>query len=68
MNKFWKKTDDKTADFHYCKKCGCELISTNKSKLCDKCRRDQASIISNAKKVAAGILVSVVLAVMRKKK
>ena len=25
----------------YCKKCGCELVSTNKHKLCDNCRRER---------------------------
>ena len=26
----------------YCKKCGCELMSTNTHKLCDHCRRERA--------------------------
>jgi len=31
----------------YCKKCGCELVSTNKHKLCDNCRRARAEKIRN---------------------
>ena len=26
-------------EIRYCKKCGCELVSTNKNKLCENCRR-----------------------------
>lgn len=29
----------------YCRKCGCELISTKKKKLCDNCRRERAKNI-----------------------
>ena len=28
-----------TAQVRYCKKCGCELMSTNTHKLCENCRR-----------------------------
>lgn len=31
-----------TPDIRYCKKCGCELVSTNKRKLCEHCRRERA--------------------------
>ena len=31
----------------YCKKCGCELVSTNKYKVCDNCRRKSAEKIRN---------------------
>lgn len=35
------------AEIRYCKKCGCELTSTNKHKLCDDCRRKRAEKIRN---------------------
>ena len=31
----------------YCKKCGCELVSTNKHKLCDNCRHSRNEKIRN---------------------
>ena len=31
----------------YCKKCGCELMSTNKKKLCENCRRKRNEKIRN---------------------
>lgn len=30
------------SEIRYCKKCRCELSSTNKHKLCDNCRREHA--------------------------
>ena len=32
-------------EIRYCKKCGCELTSTNKKKLCENCRRDKNGLI-----------------------
>ena len=29
---------DNSNEVRYCKKCGCELMSTNKKKICDNCR------------------------------
>lgn len=31
----------------YCKKCGCELMSTNTHKLCDNCRHTRNAKIRN---------------------
>ncbi|MCD8148834.1 MAG: hypothetical protein LUE92_04555 [Clostridiales bacterium] len=47
-------------EIRYCKKCGCELVSTNKNKLCDHCRRERST---NIRKVlsAAGTVGSVAL-------
>ena len=53
LNKLWKKTEGETVGIHSCKKCGCELASTNKDILCDNCRREIAEI---AKNVGLGIL------------
>ena len=38
---------DNNSEIRYCKKCGCELSSTNKHKLCDSCRRKRAVKIRN---------------------
>ena len=35
------------SEIRYCKKCGCELSSTNKNKLCDNCRIERAVKIRN---------------------
>ena len=33
------KNNEEVVQIRYCKKCGCELASTNKYKLCENCRR-----------------------------
>ncbi len=50
----------------HCKKCGCELASTNKNKLCDNCRREK---VANIRKgiLAAGSAVGGVLFFIVKK-
>jgi len=68
MNKFWNKTDDKTVAINYCKKCGCELISTNKNKLCDNCQRKKVSKIKNGAGITLSVLGMTVLAVLGKGK
>ena len=32
-------SNEDVEEIRYCKKCGCELTSTNKRKLCENCRR-----------------------------
>ena len=55
----------------HCKKCGCELSSFNKSKLCESCKQQKAETV---KKVFAGIgtglatVGSVVLVIITKGK
>jgi len=44
----------------YCKKCGCELMSTNKKKLCENCRRNR---INNIKNWGLGITGTVGMAI-----
>ena len=47
-------------EIRYCKKCRCELTSTNKHKLCDDCRRKRAAIIRNGLRTfgaATGVVV-----------
>ena len=34
-------------EIRYCKKCGCELTSTNKKKLCENCRRNKNGVVKN---------------------
>lgn len=43
---------NENTEIKYCKKCGCELSSTNKHKLCDNCRRERAG---TARKVLVGV-------------
>ncbi len=40
------------SNMRYCKKCGRELMSTNKKKLCQNCRRKRSQ---NIKNVVVGI-------------
>ena len=42
-------------EIRYCKKCGCELMSTNKNKLCENCRR-----IRNQKYKKRGAVVAAI--------
>lgn len=51
-------------EIRYCKKCGCELMSTNKHKLCDNCRRKRAEKIRNGVLGAGGTALSVLLFVV----
>ncbi len=52
----------------YCKKCGCELSSTNKYKHCDNCRRETTVKIRDGVIVIAGVLGSVAVVLMTKGK
>ena len=38
----------KDKEIRYCKKCGRELVSTNKHKLCENCRRERNEKFRNA--------------------
>ena len=55
-------------EIRYCKKCGCELVSTNKHKLCDNCRRKRNANIRKGIMGAAGTVGSVALTIMTKGK
>lgn len=41
MEEMMMSKNEEQSDVRYCKKCGCELVSTNKHKLCDNCRRER---------------------------
>ena len=43
---------------HYCRKCGCELMSTNKYRLCDYCRQKRMETIRKWALIVLGITVS----------
>lgn len=47
------------AEIRYCKKCGCELVSTNKHKLCDNCRRERNKNIRNGAWAVVAVVGSV---------
>ncbi len=48
-------------EIRYCKKCGCELMSTNKKKLCENCRRNRNQTIKNTALGIGGTVVGVVI-------
>jgi len=48
----------------YCKKCSCELVSTNKYNLCDNCRRERNENIRKTVMGAGGTLASIALLVL----
>lgn len=43
-----KESSRKSSNTGYCKKCGCELVSSSKHKLCDHCRRERRDAFKNA--------------------
>lgn len=51
-------------EIRYCKKCGCELVSTNKHKLCDHCRHSRNEKVRNGILGAGGAILSVLLIVI----
>ena len=52
-------SNNKDLEIRYCKKCGCELVSTNKHKLCDNCRRERNANIRNGVLGAVGTVGTV---------
>lgn len=61
-------SNNKDPEIHYCKKCGCELVSTNKHKLCDNCRRERNANIRNGVLGAVGTVGSIALFIVTKGK
>ena len=51
-------------EIRYCKKCGCELTSTNTKKLCENCRRTRNKAIKDAALCIGGAALSVGLFVI----
>lgn len=47
MEEMMMSKNEEQSDVRYCKKCGCELVSTNKHKLCDNCRRERNANVRN---------------------
>ena len=58
-------SNNKDPEIRYCKKCGCELVSTNKHKLCDNCRRERNANIRNG---VVGTVSSVALFIVSRGK
>ena len=42
----------------YCKKCGCELMSTNKHQTCENCRRKRMGKVKNGLKAIGAAALS----------
>lgn len=61
-------SNDTGSKVRFCKKCGCELVSTNMGKLCDSCRRERASKIRKGVMGAVGTVGSIALFVITKGK
>lgn len=51
-----------------CKKCGCELVSTNRHKLCDNCRRERNAKIRKGILGVTGAIGSIILVIAAKGK
>lgn len=56
-------SNNKGPEIRYCKKCECELVSTNKRKLCDNCRRERNANIRKDVLGAVGTVGSIALIV-----
>lgn len=52
-------------EMSFCKKCGCELTSTNKRKLCDNCRRERFAKVKKGAKSFVGLAGTAVLVLSR---
>ncbi|MCM1335351.1 MAG: hypothetical protein NC084_06725 [Bacteroides sp.] len=61
-------TNNEETEIRYCKKGECELVSTNRHKLCDNCRRERNSNIRKVILVAVGSTVSSALFIVTKGK
>lgn len=55
-------------EIRYCKKCGCELMSSNTKKLCESCRRNRNNNIKKGLIGFGGTLSAIALAVFTGKK
>lgn len=53
-------SNNKDPEIRYCKKCGCELVSTNKHKRCDNCRRERNAIIRKVGAFGSVVLLLIV--------
>lgn len=56
-------SNNKGPEIRYCKKCECELVSTNKHKLCDNCRRERNANFRKDVLGAVGMVGSIALIV-----
>ena len=61
-------SNNKGLEIRYCKKCGWELVSTNKHKLCDNWRRERNANIRNGVLGVVGTVGSVALFLVTKGK
>ena len=51
-----------THEVRYCRKCNCELMSTNKKGLCEDCRRKRNKKLKEIACACGGAVSSIVLA------
>ena len=57
-------SNNKGPEIRYCKKCECELVSTNKYKLCDNCRRERNANIRKDVLCAVSTVGSIALCIV----
>lgn len=67
MEEIMMSKNEEQSSIRYCKKCGCELVSTNKRKLCDNCRRERNANVSEIICVVGTIASSVLFFVTKGK-
>ena len=51
---------NESSEIRYCKKCNCELMSTNKKKLCANCRKEKISNIRNGALLFGAVITTLV--------
>ena len=61
-------TFNKDSEKHFCKTCGCELTSTNKSGICEYCRRMRSEKIRKGVLTALTSVGGVIILVLTKGK
>ena len=63
-----QKIPEVNNEIRHCKKCGCELMSTNKRKLCEHCRRERVETVKTTAKAVGGAALSIGLFVLSRGK
>lgn len=55
----------KDIEVRFCKKCGCELASANRRKLCENCRRERVGKIKSRAAGGAAVAGSLIMFVAK---
>ncbi len=68
LKKLWNKKDENQEHLKFCKKCGVELVSTNKSGKCDNCKGIVISYVKKGFLTLGGIGSIILLGLIDKDK